>query len=257
MLLWEYLRWHSRSVRHPKIQDPQIYKLVCENWPLPLPDKENNLIRTTFQGYLVNTSPLPEGMDWGAGPRAIKPPRTVRDVARRSSITPAKGRILFQTVRTLKPGRILELGTSLGLSTLYLALANPESRIITVEGHAGLASLAQDTFHQLGLAHVEVWNGSFEEMLPKAMQTFGGVDFALIDGDHTYLSTIKNIDYIIANSRPPFALAVDDIRWSSEMLAAWRQIQQNAFLRLHLDLFNLGLSFCRNYPAQETWNVRI
>lgn len=254
--VWDYLSWRRRATRYPDIKDEAIGRLVRELWPQRLPDREAALITSVREGYLKRKNEFPEGKDLGAGSRIWQRRRSVASIARHSGITERKGRILFNTLRWFQPERILELGTSLGLSTLYMALARPESRILTLEGNTGVAQIAEDTFRRLGLNNIKVIRSSFEEGLGDALDELGGVDFVLIDGDHRYFSTIRAVDVIIAQAKPPFIIAVDDIRWSGEMKAAWNQIRQNAYLRLNLDLFDLGMSFCMNYPVQETLCVR-
>lgn len=253
---WDYVSWRKRATRFPDLKDSSISRLVRDFWPAPLPEKEAAIIRSVREDYRKRNAEYPEGHDLGAGSRLFARPRSVASIACRSGITERKGRLLFNTVRWFRPARILELGTSLGLSTLYMALARPESRILTLEGNRGLAHIAEDTFNRLGLSNIRVINSSFEEGLGDALAELGGVDFIFMDGDHRYFSTIRAVDLIIAQSRPPFIIALDDIRWSGEMRSAWNQICRNSYLRLNLDLYDLGISFCMNYPVQETVCVR-
>lgn len=254
--IWDYLSWRRSATRMPDIKDDGVALLVREYWPQDLPEKEAAVIQSVREEYLKRKNEFPEGRDLGAGSRLWRRRRSVASIARYSGISERKGRILFNTIRWLQPGRILELGTSVGLSTLYMALASPDSRILTLEGHLGLASIAEATFKNQGLNNIKVIRSSFEEGLGDALAELGGVDFVFIDGDHRYFSTIRAIDVIIAQAKPPFIITVDDIRWSGEMKAAWNQIRHNAYLRLNLDLFDMGMSFCMNYPVQETLYVR-
>lgn len=254
--VWDYVSWRRRATRFPDIKDESLGRLVRDFWPQRLPEQEAELIKSVRDNYLKRRKEFPEGKDLGAGTRVWQRRRSVASIARHSGITERKGRLLFNTLRWFQPARILELGTSLGLSTLYMALARPESRILTLEGHSGVAQIAEETFRRLGLHNITVIRSSFEEGLGDALAEMGGVDFVFIDGDHRYFSTIRAVDAIVAQAKPPFIIAVDDIRWSGEMKAAWNQIRHNAYLRLNLDLFDLGISFCMNYPVQETLCVR-
>ncbi len=62
-------------------------------------------------------------------------------------------------------GIILELGTSLGISTLALALAAPERRVITVEGCPALAAIARENLQRYGAANAEVMTMEFSAAL--------------------------------------------------------------------------------------------
>lgn len=76
-----------------------------------------------------------EILDFGAGSRQhTNRIRKVKDIAR-SSLKPAKfGQLLFRMVNHYGPLQVLELGTSFGITTAYLASANPQAGITTIEG---------------------------------------------------------------------------------------------------------------------------
>ena len=46
-------------------------------------------------------------------------------------------------VKHYQPATILELGTSLGITTSYLSLAKPDARLITMEGSKEIADVAK------------------------------------------------------------------------------------------------------------------
>ena len=69
----------------------------------------------------------------------------------------------------MKAGNILEIGTSLGITTAYLALAIPDAKIITLEGCPELSRKAREHFDRLGIKNIELIEGRFEETLPVAL----------------------------------------------------------------------------------------
>src|SRR5262249_7370362 len=69
--------------------------------------------------------------DFGAG---VSSARTVRSIAA-SALKPRKfGQLFFRMARHYQPSSILELGTSLGITTSYLALGAPSASVVTCEG---------------------------------------------------------------------------------------------------------------------------
>jgi len=73
-------------------------------------------------------------------------------------------------LRYFKPVNILELGTSLGISTSAFALARPDAIIHSIEGCSGIASTAAETFEKHGFDNIKVHIGSFEKILPPLLQ---------------------------------------------------------------------------------------
>src|SRR5579872_3656706 len=91
------------------------------------------------------------------------------------------GELIRLLVRGARPRTILEIGTSYGYSTLYLAEAAREvgARVITLELAAHKSAYASDALQRAGLAdHVEFQVGDALELLPQLAQT---LDFVLID----------------------------------------------------------------------------
>jgi predicted O-methyltransferase YrrM len=68
-------------------------------------------------------------------------------------------------IKEYQPGTILELGTSLGITTSYFSLANPNTNIITMEGAKEVAEMAGRNFKSLGLQNISIRKGDFDQTL--------------------------------------------------------------------------------------------
>jgi predicted O-methyltransferase YrrM len=112
------------------------------------------------------------------------------------SVTPEYGRFLYAIARATQAKRIVEFGTSMGISTIYLAAAlrdNGGGRLIGSELEQAKVARAREHVEAAGLADlVEVREGDALETL----QDVGGeVDLALIDGAWSlYLPVLKLIE---------------------------------------------------------------
>ena len=97
------------------------------------------------------------------------------------AVGPATGRLMNLLVKEAKAQVILEIGTSYGYSTLWLAEAARATggRVITLELHPGKQGYARDRMSQAGLADVVDFRlGNALESLA-ALDT--NVDFVLLD----------------------------------------------------------------------------
>jgi predicted O-methyltransferase YrrM len=90
--------------------------------------------------------------DFGAGSRVKKNNvRSVDDIAH-SSLKPKKfGQLLFRIVDAYAPRNILELGTSLGITTAYLASAKKDTLWLQWKGPKPLLISCENNFSKLGL----------------------------------------------------------------------------------------------------------
>jgi predicted O-methyltransferase YrrM len=184
--------------------------------------------------------------DFGAGSRVKKNnTRKIADIAL-SSLKPKKfGQLLFRIVDHYAPQTILELGTSLGITTAYLATARDASRVITIEGAAAVAGVAKNNFTRLGLHNIELIQGNFDETLLPTIQQMGSIDLAFVDGNHRYEPTVRYFREILPAMHEYSILIFDDIHWSKEMEQAWEEIKRDNSVTLSIDLFFIGLVFFR------------
>ncbi len=196
--------------------------------------------------------------DFGAGSRkSLDSIRKISAIAK-SSLKPKKySQLLFRMVHHYKPATILELGTSLGITTSYLSFANPDAKVITMEGAPEVAGIAENNFKQLHLSNIEIEVGNFDEKLSAVINKLHQVDFAFIDGNHRKEPTLNYFLQLLEKSTPSTIFIFDDIHWSEDMEAAWLQIQQHSAVTLTIDLFFIGIVFLRKeQKVKEHFSVR-
>lgn len=196
--------------------------------------------------------------DYGAGSAGKKiTGRTVAQLAGKAAKSPALAQLLFRIVNHYQPELLLELGTSLGISTGYMALAKPGARVISIEGAAAIADKARQNFSDLGIKNIEQHTGSFDELLPSLLRTNGSFDLVFIDGNHRKAPTLLYFEQLLAHIHPGSILIFDDIHWSTEMEAAWDTICRHESVRLSIDLFHLGLIFFREeFKVKQHFRIR-
>ncbi|GAB3306964.1 class I SAM-dependent methyltransferase [Hymenobacter tenuis] len=196
--------------------------------------------------------------DFGAGSHTgAGRVRQVRDIARTAAKPPKLGQLLFRLVNHFQPRTVLELGTSLGLTTSYLATANTRAHVLTFEGCPQTASVAQDTFTKLGLRNVELVEGNLDATLAPALAALKApVDFAFFDGNHRYEPTLRYFELMNQHRMEHSVFVLDDIHWSAEMERAWEAIKQHPDVTLTIDLFYIGLVFFRRNQPKQHFSLR-
>jgi predicted O-methyltransferase YrrM len=105
--------------------------------------------------------------DHGAGSKVnSSDTRKIKDIAKNTLKDAKYGQLLFRLVNRFKPKTVLELGTSLGVSTMYLAAASKKTKITTVEGCKNTAKVAQINFDKIGFKNIELVNDTFDHFYP-------------------------------------------------------------------------------------------
>jgi len=191
--------------------------------------------------------------DLGAGGHTGKEQK-VSTIAKTQLSDKNQGLMLYQLVQKFKKANILELGTSLGLSSAYLAAFSPDHKIHTVEGDASIAQVASNTHQALGLKNIKIYQGSIQDFLDQNNSTIW--DIVFMDADHTYQSTISYYHQIRNQVHDESIILLDDVMWSKGMNRAWNEIRHSGTCTASLQYEGLGILFFSQKfiePVHENW----
>ena len=179
--------------------------------------------------------------------------RKVKDIARRSSTDVRYGGVMQKIIDAFKVESILELGTSVGIGTMFLARTNAKTEVTTVEGCPETYEFAKSEFTKRKIANVNFINDDFDHLFASNALKDKNFDLAFIDGNHTSEATIRYFDNIIKRySNKKSIIIVDDINWSRDMYDAWKEISSRMPDSLRINLFRMGIIFTGyDFPKEE------
>ena len=195
------------------------------------------------------------------GREGDKAMRRVRDIAKGSLAKKKYAQMLFRLVNWLghqlrdeKGGLcIVELGTSLGVTTAYLASVDVDDRVYTYEGSGAIAEVARQNWKVLGLNNIECLEG---EISIEDLAKLDRVDVAFVDANHTREATLSYFDVLATKTHAKSVLVVDDIHYSREMEEAWREICRDSRVTSTIDLYQMGLVFFDTHYWKRNYRMR-
>ena len=195
--------------------------------------------------------------DFGAGSRVDHARmRSVAHIARHTAVNRKFGRLLYRIAQHYKPERIIELGTSLGIGTHYLALGNPDAAVISIEADPVLAAVASENLLNHRIMNTRVIHDTFDHVLPSLLPSSPGKTFVFIDGNHSKSATLKYADFFLSALPDDSLIVLDDINWSEGMRLAWKEIRGNKKSALTVDLFRMGIVFLKRDFFKENYRIR-
>jgi predicted O-methyltransferase YrrM len=168
--------------------------------------------------------------------------RKISGIARTSLSSPRYSTIFYRIATACRATCIVELGTSFGLNTVYLAAAE-KSNVTTFEGAPAIADIAALTFEFAGNKNIELVVGDIDHTLPLFLNRVSRVDFAFMDANHRYEATVRYFGWLLKKSHEKSVLVVDDIHHSPEMERAWLEIRNHRLVYGSADLFRCGIVF--------------
>ena len=201
-------------------------------------------------------------LDYGSAgsKQGVHIPRRVCDIAKRQLESPQVGQALFRLVNWMgaqekRPLKILELGTSLGITTSYLAAADSRNRVVTLEGSNEVLNVAKGVWKTLKLENIEWQEGNIDDTL--YIYARENWDVIYIDANHTYDATMRYVQYLLPKMDEKGVIVLDDIHYSEEMERAWKELKSDDRVTTSMDLYHVGLLFVDPHYLKRNYRIRL
>ncbi len=255
-ILRSYLKYRKNAVNAYGVHAPFLFNLL-QDVIYQKSDPADFAVIEKIRRQLLKDNSLLRVRDFGAGSRADKgSSRKISKIAKYSAKPPRVAALIYRLVKHFQPRQILEIGTSFGVSTMYMSLAMPEANIVSMEGCPETLAVAKRNFQQAGMENIRLIEGNFDEILPAWLETVTELDFVFFDGNHLREPTLRYFEACLAKAQPQSVFIFDDIHWSEEMEAAWEEIKKHPKVKLTLDLYSIGIVFFRKELSKEDFVVR-
>lgn len=148
-------------------------------------------------------------------------------------VNPAAGRLLRVLVTALAPKRVVEIGTAIGFSTLWMASALPPGgRIDTIDPDRARTDRARRYWLRAGVTdRVRVINEPALRVLPRLAP---GIDFAFVDALKPEYAVY--LEALLPKMAPGGMITADNLTWSGR-IAAGQQDEDTKALRAFNEKF--------------------
>ncbi len=251
-VVFQYLRYRLMADTEHDVHSPFVFNLYKNVIQDPTPFYSFHAIESVRSKMLLSNEKI-KVHDFGTG--GTKSPameRSVQFIAKHYVKPPKYAQLLFRLVNEFQPIYILELGTSLGLTTMYLASPYSRAKVMTMEGCPNTAAVAKKNFKEAGIKNVEQIIGEFSIALPEVLKKLPRLDFVYFDGNHRKEATLGYFQQCLSKHHECSVFVFDDIHWNEEMTEAWKIIQQHKAVTITIDLFFIGIVFFRKgFPKQH------
>ncbi len=251
--IFSYLKFLWNSKGPHRVHSPFVYNLYMNQ----ILENRNYYIYDEIERLRNQLLLSDKTIDWeevGAGKKINK--RKISDLAK-TSLAPAKyARLLHRLTLHFTPNITLELGTCLGITSIYLAKSNSNTQVITIEANSACCEIAQKNFDALKINNIQLIKGTFTEHLPELLKLHVVFGFVFIDGDHKFESTVNYVNQLLPNLSESSVLILDDIHWSSDMNKAWQFVKQLPQVTVTIDIFRMGIVFFHKGQSKEHFTLR-
>ena len=246
-LLYEFIKYKWQAKGRHGIHSPFVYDFVEKVLENQLNSKELHQANE-YHNFLRRCDIEIEFNEFGAGSKSLNKKRRIKDMFALSSSKGKYGQLLYSIVKHYKPEKIIEFGTSLGVGTLHMHLANKNAEITTVEGCKNTHAFTLKNF-PLNNPNVNFILSSFEAFC--AQEVKKSYDLIFIDGHHDGEYLLRYLSLLDDQIHDNTLLILDDIRWSNSMFDAWKKLITDKKYHVSIDLFRVGILVKKPDQAKE------
>jgi predicted O-methyltransferase YrrM len=251
-----YLKHQWESNNRHGIHSPFVYSFLDQVLYADTPNATLNDLKQIKRQLLKDSRPI-HITDLGAGSTINnQPTRLVKDIAKNSSKKEKYGKLFYRMAAHFQPDNIIELGTSLGLSTIYFSIAIPSKKVNTLEGCPETIKIAHENFNKLNINNIDTYVGDFKDTLPTVLNKVKTAGFVFFDGNHQEGPTLSYFESCLNHITDQSIFIFDDIHWSTGMQNAWQKIKGHQKTVVTLDLFFIGIVFFDSKLSPQDFKIK-
>lgn len=226
---------NEHSLHSPFLYD--LYEKVIKAEPESFPDIENLRAKLLDDHREIDVS------DLGSGSKHTNNrQRIISEIAKNSLSEEKFSSLYYRLAQYCKAKNIIELGTSLGINTLYLA-KQKDSRVFTFEGSDSIADIAEISFEFGSARNIELIRGNIDSTLYSNLSRMPKADLVFMDANHQYVPTKKYFEWLLMKIHHKSILILDDIHDNPGMERAWRELRKHDLVYVSIDLYRCGILF--------------
>lgn len=233
-----YLKFLYHSKNEHGVQSPFVFDLVTKCFYDKKKYSDYQLIKQYRNKLLANKTQICK-------------------IAKTAGISKKRAELLYRIVKYFQPENILEIGTSLGLAPLTMSLANPKSKIISLEACPEMAQITKSKLQKANCNNIEIINTEFSKFFKSNNLQFTICNLQFIDGNHSKAAILNYFELLLPTITNNAVWIFNNIHGSSGMQDAWKIIKNNPKVTVTIDTFQWGFVFFRHEQAKEHFVIRV
>jgi predicted O-methyltransferase YrrM len=179
---------------------------------------------------------------------------SVADIAAQKAIRPKQGALLFRLANYFRSQNILQIGASVGLSTLYLTSYAQGVKCIALEKLPAYASIARWVYEKAACASIDLRIGDYSTLLPRILEEMGSVDFVFFNTSREP-SGAGLFNTCVKYAKADTVFVFEGIKDNITMRRLWKTVCTHPEVTVTLDLYSMGIVFFNKKLHKRDYTV--
>lgn len=249
--LWKFVRYLYKS-KHRRgfgIHSPSLFYMVT----MIIEDKNPYYCFDRIEGLrmFLKKSGKTIMCDWIEERTEIK----VSDLIHAQNFSPVYDQLLFRLTNHYKPRTVVEIGDTIGLSTLYLASSDRNRKVISVGDSENIIQFAREVLKKNKVENAEFKNKVAKETVLAVAESLEEVDFLYL-GRSLPADKIKEVvDALECSITSRTVMVMSDIYKTKQKELMWNELKKHSKVRVSLDMFHYGILVCDEALQKEDYNL--
>lgn len=173
----------------------------------------------------------------------------------RKRISTSRGRLFFRLTNFFRPHKILEIGSSWGISTLYLRLADRSSQLTVAEPADEVVRFAERLLAEAGVK-ADFVRENYETFLPDYLEQNSERLYIVVNRlPKSYYGMLSRLLDVALDKQS--LLIIDGIRSNSAVKSWWESLIKDPRVRVTVDMKNVGFVCCDPKLNKQDYQVAL
>ena len=177
------------------------------------------------------------------GRKEKKHTATVSAIVAQEAIKQKQGMLLFRLANFFKYKKMLQIGTGVGISTLYLTSYDSDIQCISLEAIPAFANITKRLLAHETQANVVIRVGEYQHLLPEALTTLQQVDMVYFKSKREHADTFALFEQMLPYVHESTCFVFDGIKTSQQMRLVWKTVCNHPQVTVTVDLYSMGIVF--------------
>ena len=169
--------------------------------------------------------------------------QTVGQIVKKLAIKSKHGALLFRLTNYFHPKEILQIGASMGLSTLYLSSYASGLRCRVLENEREFAKISRIVYEKGARNPIDLRVGNYQESLSKVLEETDKFDFVFFNRPYEQQNNYLLFEMCLSKVHNETVFVFEGIKENGQIRKFWQTVCRCPEVTVTIDLYSMGIVF--------------